>query len=177
MNALEFVEMAIGQTRGYTLDTVKDLNGEQLTWRAGPEANPVGFLIWHVFRTEDRYVRLLTGQPETYQADGWSDKWPLPQTLTGDRATMTTGNRWTSEEVGVFQVPPLGKLLTYGEAVRKQSMATVKGLDPDKLNDVPNAERPDWVTATYLRSMITHEFGHQQQIDYILGLCRVASAR
>ena len=176
MNALEFVEMALGQSRGYTLDTVKDLNREQLTWRAGPEANPVGFLIWHVFRTEDRYVRLLTGQQETYQADGWSDTWQLPSTITGDRVAMTTGNSWTSQEVGVFQIPPLAELLAYGEAVRKQALATVKGLDSNKLDDVPSADRPDWVTATYLRSMITHEFGHQQQMDYILGLCRVASA-
>ena len=176
MNTLEFVEIAINQTRTATLDTVKDLTPEQLAWRAGPEANPVGFLLWHVFRTEDRYVRLLTGQPESYQADGWSDTWTLPSTLTGDRAAMTTGNSWTSEEVGVFTVPPLADLLTYGEAVRKRALATVKGLDANKLEEVPNPERPDWVTATYLRSMITHEFGHQQQIDYILGLCRVASA-
>ena len=176
MNTLEFVDMVINGTRSTTLDTVKDLTPEQLAWRAGPEANPVGFLLWHVFRTEDRYVRLLTSQPETYQSDGWSDKWTLPTTITGDRASRTTGNSWTTEEVGIFSVPPLSELLTYGEAVRKRALAIVKGIDPDKLEEVPNAERPDWTNASYMRSMITHEFGHQQQIDYIGGLCRVASA-
>lgn len=176
MNTLDFVDMVINGTRTTTLDTVKDLTPEQLAWRAGPEANPVGFLLWHVFRTEDRYVRLLTSEQETYQTDGWSDKWTLPSTITGDRVSMTTGNSWTIEEVGIFNVPPLADLLTYGAAVRKRALAIVKGLDESKLEEVPNTERPDWTNASYLRSMITHEFGHQQQIDYIIGLCRVATA-
>ena len=62
MNAIDFVEMAATQSRNATLSLVSNLDREQLTWRAGPEANPVGFLIWHVFRTEDRYVRMLTGE-------------------------------------------------------------------------------------------------------------------
>ena len=170
MNAVEFVAMAVNQTRSATLATVSDLDREQLTWRAGAEANPVGFLVWHVFRTEDRYVRLLSGQEETYQTDGWKDAWPLPATIIGDRAAMTTGNSWTSEEVGAFDAPPIDQLLAYGETVRNRALTLLRGLDPATLDQVPNPERPEWTTATYLRSMITHEFGHQQQMDYILGL-------
>ena len=118
MNTLEFVEMAATQSRNATLGLVSGLEREQLTWRAGPEANPVGFLLWHVFRTEDRYVRLLTGQEETYTTDGWNAAWPLPDTITGERAALTTGNSWTSEEVGAFDIPPLDELLAYGEKVR-----------------------------------------------------------
>ena len=88
---------------------------------------------------------------------------------------MTTGNSWTPEEVGIFQVPPLAELLSYGEAVRERALVMVKDMDTDKLEEVPNPDRPDWISATYLRSMITHEFGHQQQIDYILGLYHVES--
>ena len=54
-------------------------------------------------------------------------------------------------------------------------MDLVRGLDTDTLDEVPNPERPEWVTATYLRSMITHEFGHQQQMDYIVGLQKAAA--
>ena len=176
MDSLQFVEMAITQTRAATLTTVKELTREQLTYRAGPKANPVGFLIWHVFRTEDRYVRTLTGQEESYQADGWSNKWTLPATITGERLAMTTGNSWTPEEVGIFHVPPLAELVSYGETVRQRALAMVKGMEVDKLEEVPNPDRPEWINATYLRSMITHEFGHQQQIDYILGLYNVESA-
>ena len=175
MNTLEFVEMAATQSRNATLALVSNLERDQLTWRAGPEANPVGFLIWHVFRTEDRYVRMLTGQEETYTADGWNAKWPLPDTITGERAALTTGNSWTSDEVGAFDVPPLDELLSYGATVRARAMDMVHGLDPDALDQVPNPERPEWVTATYLRSMITHEFGHQQQMDYIVGLQKAAA--
>ncbi len=176
MNTLAFVEMSIGMNRTATLDTVKNLTPEELAYHAGPEANPVGFLLWHMFRTEDRYIRFLTGQQETLETDGWNNKWTMPATITGDRAALTTGNSWTIEEVYAFQIPPLNELLAYGEAVRKQSLATVRGLDPDKLDGIPYAERPDWTNSMYLRSLITHEFGHQQQIDYIVGLCRVASA-
>ena len=175
MNSLQFVEMAITQTRDTTLATIKELTREQLNYRAGPQANTVGFLIWHVFRTEDRYIRTLKGQEEAYQTDGWSSKWTLPATITGDRLAMTTGNSWTPEEVGGFQVPPLAELLSYGEAVRHRALVMVKDMDIDKLEEVPNPDRPSWINATYLRSMITHEFGHQQQIDYILGLYNVES--
>ena len=176
MNTLEFVDMVINVTRKATLETVKDLTPKELAWRPGPEANPVGFLLWHVFRTEDRYVRLLTNGQETYQTGGWSNKWTLPVTITGERASMTTGNSWTTDEVGIFQVPPMTELLTYGEAVRKRALVTVKGINSEKLEEVPNVERPDWSNVSYMRSIITHEFGHQQQIDYIVGLCRVATA-
>lgn len=176
MNTLEFVEMAATQSRNATLALVSNLERDQLAWRAGPEANTVGFLIWHVFRTEDRYIRFLTGEEETYTADGWKDKWPLPGTITGDRAALTTGNSWTSDEVGAFDIPPLDELLSYGEAVRGRVLELVRGLDEDTLDQVPNQERPEWMTATYLRSMITHEFGHQQQMDYIVGLQKAASA-
>ena len=175
MNTLEFVEMAATQSRNATLALVSTLERGQLAWRAGPEANPVGFLIWHVFRTEDRYVRMLTGEEETYTADGWNAKWPLPATITGERAALTTGNSWTSDEVGAFDIPPLDELLAYGATVRTRAMDLVHGLDADALDQVPNPERPEWVTATYLRSMITHEFGHQQQMDYILGLQKAAA--
>jgi hypothetical protein len=175
MNTLEFVEMAATQSRSATLGLVSNLERDHLTWRAGVEANTVGFLIWHVFRTEDRYVRMLTGQEETYTADGWNAKWPLPDTITGERAALTTGNSWTADEVGAFDVPPLDELLAYGATVRGRAMDMVRGLDPDSLEQVPNPERPEWVTATYLRSMITHEFGHQQQMDYILGLQKAAA--
>jgi hypothetical protein len=168
--------MSIGMNRTSTLDTVKDLSPEELAWQAGPEANPIEFLLWHMFRTEDRYVRFLTGQQETLETDGWNNKWTMPATITGNRAALTTGNSWTIEEVVAFKVPPLAELLAYGEAVRKQALATVKAMSPDKLNEVPYSERPDWINAMYLRSLITHEFGHQQQIDYIVGLCRAASA-
>ncbi len=176
MNLLQFVEMAITQTRTATLTTVKELTREQLAYRAGSKANPVGFLIWHVFRTEDRYVRTLTGQEESYQTDGWSNKWTLPATITGDRLAMTTGNSWTPEEVGIFQVPPLAELLSYGEAVRERTLVMVRNMDTNKLEEVPNSDRPDWTSDTYLRSVLTHEFGHQQQIDYILGLYHAGSA-
>ena len=175
MNTLDFVEMATTQSRHATLALVSNLDREQLTWRAGPEANPVGFLIWHVFRTEDRYVRLLTGQEETYTADGWNATWNLPDTITGERASLTTGNSWTSDEVGAFDLPPLEELLAYGEKVRSCAMDLIHNLDPDTLEQIPNPERPDWMTATYLRSMITHEFGHQQQMDYIVGLQKAAA--
>ena len=72
-------------------------------------------------------------------------------------------------------MPPLEELLAYGEKVRSRAMDMVRGIDPDTLEDVPNSERPEWVKATYLRSMITHEFGHQQQMDYIVGLQKVAA--
>lgn len=176
MNAQAFVEMAMAHSRDATLALVSALDREQLTWRAGPEANPVGFLIWHVFRTEDRYVRLLTGQEETYTGEGWNRAWPLPETIAGERAAMTTGNSWTAEEVGAFDVPPLEELLSYGEKVRSRAVEIVRTMDPDALETVPNPERPTWTTATYLRSMITHEFGHQQQMDYILGLQKAAAS-
>ena len=127
MKTLEFVEMAISQSRNATLALVSGLDRDQLMWRAGPEANTVGFLVWHVFRTEDRYIRFLTGEEETYTADGWKDRWPLPDTITGDRAALTTGNSWTSDEVGAFDIPPIEELLAYGEAVRGRVLELVAG--------------------------------------------------
>ena len=60
MNAIDFVEMAATQSRNATLSLVSNLNREQLTWRAGPEANPVGFLYLLLFGYDDDERRRLS---------------------------------------------------------------------------------------------------------------------
>ena len=88
-------------------------------------------------------MRLLTGQEETYTTEGWNAAWPLPATITGERAALTTGNSWTSEEVGAFDIPPLGELLTYGEKVRSRAMELLTASTPTPSTRSPILSGPN----------------------------------
>ena len=53
MNLNEFIEDAFRQEKEFLTAAVSDLTPAELTWRAGPEANPIGWILWHLQRVED----------------------------------------------------------------------------------------------------------------------------
>ncbi|MBM3945440.1 MAG: DinB family protein [SAR202 cluster bacterium] len=167
----EFTALTMERVRARTLEMVGGLTEAQLAWRAGPEANTIGFLLFHVFRAEDRYAhRWLTAKGEVWFALGHAERYPLPVQIPDRDSPLNSGNSWTPEQVGAFKAPPLTELLAYGAAVRKSSLAIVRGFDLKRLDERPNAKQPQFSMLTYFQNCFGHETEHQAQIDFILGL-------
>ena len=171
MDIREFVARSMQRTREYTLDMVQDLSPEQLRWQPAPGANHVAFLLFHIFRAEDRYFhRWLSDDGELWDREGWSQRWALPSPPSNPDPIWTTGNSWTVDEVEGWQPPPLTELLAYGEAVRSSALAVLRDFDLTRLPETPRAEFPNLTLTHYVISASHHETQHQGQIDYLLGL-------
>ena len=99
----------------------RTLTPEELTWQPSPDANPIGWMLWHTLRVEDMWVQFfIQGQIEMWERDGWHEKFGLP--------TRDNGFGHTPEQVANFPALDLQELLRYGEAVRAGTLEHLRGL-------------------------------------------------
>ena len=175
MDVREFVTNSITRVRQSTLQMVQELGQEDLHWQPAPFANTVGFLLFHIFRVEDRYFRRwLGGEGEIWEREGLIQRWRLPVTEPSAAVTSlsNTGFGWAAEQVAAWEPPPKAELLDYGQRVRENTLNIIKEFDLTMVDLVPNSDRPNFTYAHYLHQSSHHEAQHQGQIDYIIGLMR-----
>ena len=170
MNLNEFIEDALSKEQEFLMEAAQDLAPEELGWRAGPEANPIGWILWHMLRVEDMWFQFfIQRQLEIWERDGWHEKFALP--------TRDNGFGHTQEQVASFPVLDLADLIRYGEAVRAGTLDYLKGLTPDDFAVVPREQRPEMSVAAVFRQVIGELYQHQGHISYLKGLLRTGSAQ
>ncbi|HZP26312.1 MAG TPA: DinB family protein [Dehalococcoidia bacterium] len=175
MDLREFARESLERTRKATLTIVVGLSDEELGWQPAPDANHIGFLLFHTFRAQDRYFNRWVGTGlEVWDANGWSQRWRLPE-HPGASDAWFVGNSWTTDEVREWAPPPLSELLAYGAEVQASALDVLDSLDLSRLPEVPRPERPEFTIAYYLQQAVIHEAQHQGQIDYIAGLLRAGA--
>ena len=171
MDVRDYVADAITRTRANTVNMVQGLTSEQLTWQVAPGANNVAFLLFHTFRVEDYFLRVLGAEQELWRRDGWVQRWTLPEPPDDVTGIWFTGNSWTSEDVASFQPPPLDEMLAYGASVHEAFLEHLRTLDLSRLQDMVWPRRNPTVTVARVLQMVAHhESEHQGHIGFILGL-------
>ncbi len=165
MNLNEFIEDALNKEDEFLMEAVSDLTPQELAWRAGPEANPIGWILWHMFRVEDMWTQFfIQKQLEIWERDGWHQKFGLP--------TRDNGFDHTSEQVVAFPALDLAELLKYGKAVRAQTLEYLRDLSPEDYSLVPRERRPEMSVGAILRQIVGEFYQHQGHISYLKGLIR-----
>jgi uncharacterized damage-inducible protein DinB len=165
MTLNEFIEDAFNTENQYLMDAVGDLTHEELTWRAGPEANPIGWILWHMTRVEDMWIQFfIQRQHEVWEKDGWNEKFGLP--------TRDNGFDHTSEQVANFPSYDLSEMLRYGEAVRAATLGYLKTVTSEQMEVVPREARPEMSVGKIFRQVIGEVYQHQGHIAYLKGLAR-----
>lgn len=147
---------------------VEGLTREEVVYRAGPEANPIGFILWHISRVEDRLINHTIRQgTQIWEEGAWYTKLGLPED------PKTTGFNFTKEQVDAFPVPELAALLSYQEAVRNATLSFITSLDDSEF-DRPfhHGQEGDTTLAFLIGRTIVHASQHAGQIDFIKGLAR-----
>lgn len=168
MTINEFIEDALAKEHEFLMEAVQDLTPEELAWRAGPEANPINWILWHMLRVEDMWIQFfIHSQPEIWERDGWHEKFGLP--------TRDNGFGHTPEQVAQFPTLDLRELLNYGEAVRAATLAYLKELAPEDYEVVPRERRPEMSVGDIFRQITGEFYQHQGQISYLKGLIRSGS--
>ena len=165
MELNEFIADALEKEQELLTEALDGLTPEELTWRAGPEANPIGWILWHMLRVEDMWFQFFIQRKlEIWERDGWNEKFGLP--------TRDNGFGHTQEQVAQFPALDLAELLRYGEAVRAGTLEYLQELTDEDYAVVPREQRPEMSVGAICRQIIGEVYQHQGHIAYLRGLLR-----
>ena len=165
MTLNEFIEDALNKEHEFLMDALGDLTPEEAVWQAGPEANPIVWILWHMLRVEDMWFQFfIQRQSEIWERDGWNEKFGLP--------TRDNGFGHTAEQVANFPALDIRELIGYGEAVRAETLEYLRGVTAADLAVVPREARPEMSVAAIFRQVIGEVYQHQGHIAYLKGLQR-----
>lgn len=163
MDVREFTIRSITVIREGTLSMVGELKQDEMGWRPVSFANPIGFILFHLFRIDDRYFhRWLSELGEVWEREGWDSRWQLPEPHPDapELWYSQTGNSWTPEQVAAREIPPKDELLEYGDRVRGSTLKVLEQLDIGQMDLAPRPERPELTYAHYLHMASHHEAQH-----------------
>jgi uncharacterized damage-inducible protein DinB len=158
----QFISDCLREVHIRLMGSCKELNREQVLWRPAPQANNIGFILWHVARAEESLTTSLRGRrPELWVEESWHKKFgqPVDSPDPGDRMGLQA-----------LAIPEPSVLLGYLEAVHDRTLELVSTLRDDELDRVPVPSRPGVSLGVAMRHLITHKNNHHGQIDYIRGL-------
>jgi hypothetical protein len=159
---------AFGRIRDTVSNVVDRLSPAQLAYRIDADANPVGWLVWHLTRVQDDHVAAAFAVRQVWEADGWAARFGLPA------ETMEIGYGHNSRQVesigdAVAASPEL--LVAYHEAVYEQTIKHVSGLiDADLSRVVDRSWTPPVTLAVRLISVISDDLEHAGQAAYVRGI-------
>ena len=141
----------------------KGLTAEQLAARLDPDANSVGWLLWHICRGEDEQVADVAGWEPLWTAEGWDARFDLP--VDG------SGYGHTSEEVGQVRGFDAALVLAYYDAVHERSLEFVRGLrDEDLARVVDEGWDPPVTLGVRLVSIADDGIQHAGQAAFVRGV-------
>ena len=165
MRSRELLLHAYDQIHETLRQAVEGLTPEQLGARVGPDANPVGWLAWHLLRVQDDHVAEVAGRGQAWTEEGWADRFELPF----DRSA--TGYGFSAEDVAATQVPSAELLLDYAAAVHARTAEFLRGLSDDDLDRVVDRRWDPPVTlGVRLVSVLSDDLQHIGQAAYVRGV-------
>jgi hypothetical protein len=140
------------------------LGDGDLTHRLTADANPIGWLIWHLSRVQDDHVAEVAGTEQVWTADGFAERFDLPY----DRTAIGYGQ--SSEEVGAFRAEA-ALLGEYLDAVHSRTLGYLAGVGPEDLDRVVDDRWDPPVTlGVRLVSVLNDDTQHVGQAAYVRGL-------
>jgi uncharacterized damage-inducible protein DinB len=156
---------AFGRIREEVHAAVEGLRDEQLSSRPGPEANSIGWLVWHLTRIQDDHIADVAGIEQVYTAQGWDDRLGLPF------SAADTGYGHGTSAVAAVQGVSAKDLLGYHDAAYEQTIGYVRDLTDGDLDRVVDERWDPPVTlAVRLVSIVSDDLQHVGQAAFVRGL-------
>lgn len=142
---------------------VADLSPAELSWRPGPAANSIGWLVWHLARVQDDHVAHV-GQVDQVWPH-WADRFELPYPLDD------IGYGHTSDQVAALTLADAALLTRYHADVHALTVHVVKGLDSAAFARIVDRRwNPPVTAAVRLVSVVNDITQHLGQAAYLRGL-------
>ena len=168
MLSTEILSDAFGRIQTVVHAALKDAPIEVLTFRAGTEANTIGWLVWHLTRVQDAQIAELMGEKQVWTAGGWVDRFNLPF----DPAA--TGYGHSADDVGAVRADA-GLLADYYDAVHTRTINYLHTLtEADLPGIVDKSWNPPVTLAVRVVSTLSDDLQHAGQASYVRGLAKRA---
>lgn len=165
METHEVLEDAFERVRDGVRRCCDGLDPEALTWRPGPQANTIAWLVWHIARVGDAQVADLADREQLWTADGWAERLDLPLDV------QDTGFGHDPDQVAAVRPDGTELLVGYVDAVVDAAQAYVATVDADGLDRVVDRSWDPPVTAgVRLVSIVQDQAQHLGQAAYVRGL-------
>jgi uncharacterized damage-inducible protein DinB len=135
-----------------------------LTARIDPEANTVGWLVWHLTRVQDDHVAEVADRAQAYTENGWADRFALPF----DPSAIGYG--FSSDDVAKTQVTDPQLLVDYHADVHARTAEFLRTLSADDLDRIVDRRWDPPVTlGVRLLSVIGDDLQHAGQAALLRG--------
>lgn len=165
MTVADLLTDAFGRIQHLVTSTVTGLDSEQLAFRPKPEANSIGWLIWHLTRVQDDHVADAAGTEQVWTGRGWHDRLGLPF----DAAD--TGYGHGPQQVSALRISQPELLIGYHDAVYQRTAEFVAALTDAELSRVVDeAWDPPVTLGVRLVSVLGDDWQHVGQAAYLKGL-------
>jgi DinB family protein len=136
VNAIELLIQQLDTVNIRLHHSADDLEPEELAARPVPGANPIGFILWHMARSQDWAVNTaIRDEPEVI----WGDRW-----RNTTIAVPGIGTGFDSLEADrVARMVDREALLAYADAVHAEITRWLRTQDESLLDAIPDAEAHD----------------------------------
>jgi hypothetical protein len=165
MNVTDVLVDGFGRVREAVHDTLDGIKPDDLLLRIDPDANPIGWLVWHIARVQDDHVASAAGIDQVWTSKGWAERFGLPY------ADDAHGYGQSREEVDGYDVTSVELLIGYHDAVHAQTIRYIEGLAAADLDRVVDDRWDPPVTlGVRLVSVISDGLQHAGQAAYVRGI-------
>ena len=140
------------------------LDEPALRWRPDPDANPVGWLGWHLARVQDDHLAGLGGREQVWTARGWAERFDLPY------AVSEHGFGHSREQVDAWR-GSAADIVGYHADVTALTLEVLAGLDDAVYAAVVDDSWDPPVTAGVRMVSVVDEVNqHLGQVAYLRGM-------
>ncbi len=165
---MEWRQMVINiyeKTSQVLTKALEGLDQNDLDQQPKPDCNSIGWLAWHMTRTQDRATAQLVIEEQLWIKDGWHNKFNRPP----DPQDFGLGHGL--EDLAAFKSPNVETLLGYDDAVRQRSKRYIGSLSETDLDR--KLDHPKFPTVgVRLTAVISDNLQHAGQAAYIRGLLK-----
>lgn len=168
MQIADLLNEVFDRLPGLVSSAVDGLTPEQLRWAPAGGANSIGWLAWHLARTQDHHLAELLGRNQVWEGGDW----PARFGLSGDDADAdNTGYAHSPDDVARVQPEGPQALIDYYEAVAVRTREFIQGLTPERLDEIVDKRWDPPVTlGVRLVSVASDNLQHAGQAAYLRGL-------
>lgn len=146
---------------------VDGLDSARLTERSAPDANTIGWLVWHIARVQDHHLTELIGGDQLWVSGDWASRFGL------EPDPSNTGYGHSPDDVAAVRPRDADALLAYLDAADGRTRGFIEGLMPADLDRVVDRRWDPPVTlGVRVVSVADDGLQHAGQAAYVRGLLR-----
>ncbi|MDL5159541.1 mycothiol transferase [Actinomycetospora termitidis] len=169
MKSSDVLADAFGRVRSDVHRALEGLDERALNLRLDPDANPVGWLVWHLTRVQDDHIADLAGTEQAYTSQGWAGRFGF------DLDPSSIGYGHTAEQVAAVHVTDATLLTGYYDAVHDRTLEYLRTLSDDDLDEViDDAWDPPVTRGVRIISVVDDDIQHAGQAAFVAGIARRA---